>query len=103
MRITKVTYRTMTKGPRFAIGACVIVLEDSLMLHDVLIMESSTGRYIVMPGRRTSGTVRGSNKHSDDVFHPVSSSFHEYMKDTVLVGFKEYEADKNRYMYFPSR
>lgn len=101
MRITKVTYRTVADTNRSVIGACVVVLEDQLMLHDIMIVESTNGRYVAMPGRSLRGKSKGNARHSDDVFHPVKTEFHRYFKDTVLAGFEKYEKDKTRFMFFP--
>lgn len=102
MKITKVTYYDvcLKRNSKF-LSKCSVVLEDSIVLHDIKILEGKKGRYILMPTKYKANYFNDNvNKSREDVFHPVNSQYFGYMCDTILKGFRIYE-DKGIHVYIP--
>lgn len=104
MKITRVKYYDLKENNcQNYLGKCSIVIEDCLILHDIRILDGKKGRYVIMPEKSKAGLVTSGNinKEGEDVFHPVSHSFFDYMKKVILTGYKEYET-KGESSYSPN-
>lgn len=76
VKITKVESSTRVKG------IASITIDDSFVIHDIKILESERGLYIVMPSRRTpSGEFK-------DIAHPINAEAREIIQKLIL---NEYE------------
>ena len=91
MEITKVKFYDISKDKHSNfLSKCSIVLDDSLVLHDIKVLTGKKGRYIVMPQKRYS---ENKNCECDDVFHPVVQSYFIYMSKVILSCFRKFEED----------
>lgn len=93
MKITKIRFYDIDNENKSKfLAKCSIVLDDSIMLHEIKLLNGKKGRYIIMPEKGSNHrTNTNENNVSEDVFHPVDSKFFKYMKIMILSSFKEYE------------
>lgn len=90
MRITKVKYYDvdMSSNSRY-LGKCSVVLDDSLILHDIRIFDGDKGRYVIMPTKSTNKECfKSKSNEGDDVFHPVKKSFFYTLSKCILKGYE---------------
>lgn len=76
VKITKVESSTKVKG------IASITIDDSFVIHDIKILESERGLYVVMPSRRTPDGL------FKDIAHPINAEARELIQKAVL---NEYE------------
>lgn len=55
-----------------------IVIDDSIALHDIKIIEGRDGAFITMPSKRIP------NGEWKDTVHPINSQTREMMNDTII-------------------
>ena len=82
MQITDVRIRKV-KGEGKLKAYVTVTFDDCFVVHDVKIIEGTSGLFIAMPSRKTSS---GEYK---DVAHPISPEFRNAIQDKVLT---EYQA-----------
>lgn len=91
MEITKVKFYDISRDSNSNfLSKCSIVLDDSLILHDIKVLTGKKGRYIIMPPKMYSENRKGV---CDDVFHPVSHHYFNYMSEVILRCFRKFEED----------
>lgn len=80
MEITAVRVYRLSNGGKLKALASV-TFDDAFVVHQIRIVEGSSGLFVAMPVRRTpGGTYR-------DLAHPVSASFRERLQEAVLAAY----------------
>lgn len=102
MKITKVKFYDtgIHKNSKF-LACCSVVLDNTLMLNGIRVLDGEKGRYIIMPSKDKYKSNTSMKTRSEDVFHPVEHSFSLYMSEVVLKGYEEFEKTKN-FVYLPN-
>jgi len=78
MKITDVKVRIITKEDSKLKAVASLVIEDSIALHDIKIIENDNGLFIAMPARKTeSGTYR-------DIVHPINKETRDVLTSLIL-------------------
>lgn len=78
MKITDVKVRIITKEDSKLKAVASLVIEDSIALHDIKIIENDNGLFIAMPARKTeNGTFR-------DIVHPINKETRDVITSLVL-------------------
>lgn len=102
MKITKVRYYGVNSNSRNVEGfsylaKCSVVLDDVFILNEIKIFTGNDkNRYIIMPAKYPDNGSVNKKSNVEDIFHPVDSSFFNYMVGVVLEGYKKYEKDGSR-------
>lgn len=97
MFITKVKFYDVSKvKDGNYLSRCSVVLDDSLILNDIKIMQGKKGIYVVMPRRSVKNTDCrcGENLKGEDVFYPVSKSYFSYMSDVIIKEYYKFLGNK---------
>ncbi len=116
MRVTDVQIR-LAEDPRSKLKAfCRVTFDDSIVVHDIKIIDSASGIFIAMPSRRLMdrcpecgaknhlgahfcnecGTElpdldrreRNTSRLHSDVVHPINTSSREALEKTILAEFE---------------
>jgi len=78
MKITDVKVRIITKEDSKLKAVASLVIEDSIALHDIKIIENDNGLFIAMPARKTeNGTFR-------DIVHPINKETRDVITSLIL-------------------
>ena len=99
MKITKVKFYEVGKVSISTLARCSVVLDDSLILHDIRVMYGKKGKYILMPEMR-SIRIDGRVGDSHDLYHPLSKDFFNYMFKVIMEGYTVFE-DTGERLYIP--
>ena len=115
MRVTDVQIR-LAEDPRSKLKAfCRVTFDDSIVVHDIKIIDSASGIFIAMPSRRLMDRCpdcgaknhlgarfcnecggelpdldrrdRNSSRLHSDVVHPINTSSREALEKTILAEF----------------
>lgn len=85
MKITSVSVRKVEKDGSRMKGIASILIDDSLAIHDIRIIEGDNGLFIAMPSRKTAtGGYR-------DIAHPINPDIRKLFEDAILEEFKKAE------------
>lgn len=76
VKITKIEGNFRVKG------IASITIDDSFVVHDIKILESETGLYVVMPSKKTPDGL------FKDTAHPINAETRELIQKAIL---NEYE------------
>lgn len=77
MKVTDVRIRKITQeGKMKAIVS--ITLNDQFVVHDVRVIEGSSGLFVAMPSKRTP------NGEFRDIAHPINAEARQLIQETVL-------------------
>lgn len=96
MGITKVKYFVVSPpGYKGMVASCSVILDNSLLLTNIKLFERDGEKIIQMPTR----TLKKYQKNVE-IFHPVSKSFYEYLKSTIVEGYNNYK-ETGSYDYYP--
>ncbi|MGL4971698.1 MAG: septation regulator SpoVG [Culicoidibacterales bacterium] len=80
MKITNVRVRTVEKEGRMKAIAS-ITLDDSVVIHDIRIIEGTEGLFVAMPSRRLpTGEFR-------DIAHPINGETRELFEQAILAEY----------------
>lgn len=82
MEITGVRVR-LVQGEDKLKAVASVTIEDSIVIHDVKVIDGREGLFISMPNKKTPD---GKYK---DVIHPIKNEVREQMKDAVLKAYEE--------------
>lgn len=82
MEITGVRVR-LVQGEDKLKAVASVTIEDSIVIHDVKVIDGREGLFISMPNKKTPD---GKYK---DVVHPIKNEVREQMKDAVLKAYEE--------------
>ena len=82
MNITDIKIRKMNdEGKMKAIVS--VTLDNSLVIHDIKVIESADKTFIAMPSRKTpDGEYR-------DIAHPINSSTRDFIQSMILSKYEE--------------
>ena len=86
MQITDIRLRRVKSEGKLK-AYVTITLEDCFVVHNVKIIEGSTGLFIAMPSRKTK---TGEYK---DVAHPISMDFRTELQNRVLEAYYQSDGD----------
>ncbi len=82
MQITDVTVKLVARSDNKLRGIASIVIDNDFVVHDIKIIEGSSGCFIVMPSRKTpDGKYR-------DVAHPLRTEVRDYISNAVLSAYE---------------
>lgn len=62
-----------------------VVIDDSIVIHSVGVVEKDTGRYITMP--RSKWTNKQGEVISRDITHPITTACRELIQSAVLAAY----------------
>ena len=86
MNITEVRIRMVKKDDGKMKAAASITIDDSLVVHDIKVIQGNRGPasyFIAMPSKKTpDGEYR-------DIVHPLNSETRELLSKTVLAAFED--------------
>ena len=83
MKISDVKIRLITKEDSKLKAIASIVIEDSIALHDIKIIENDSGMFIAMPAKKTEGgTYR-------DIVHPINKETRETLTSAVIDAYNK--------------
>lgn len=82
MKITEIRIRKMQDLPENRMRAVVsITLEDSLVVHDLRVINGKDRLFVAMPSRK------GADGAYKDIVHPISPEFRSYIENEVLAQY----------------
>ncbi|WP_414628108.1 SpoVG family protein [Natranaerobius thermophilus] len=64
-----------------------LVIEDSLALHGIKVVEGNSGLFVAMPSRKTK------DNEYKDIVHPITPEFRKNMQETILEVYHEMSAE----------
>ena len=64
-------------------GVATIVIDDSVAVHDIKLIEGNDGIFMAMPSKKMPD---GEYK---DLFHAINSPTREYIKESVMNAYKK--------------
>lgn len=70
-----------------------VVIDDSIVIHSVSIVEGEKGLFVSMP--RTTWTDKSGEKKSRDIVHPISSSASKEIFNAVITAYEAALNDGN--------
>ena len=83
MKISDVKIRLIAKEDSKLKAVASIVIEDSIALHDIKVIENDAGMFIAMPAKKTeSGTYR-------DIVHPINKETRDNLTSVVLEAYNK--------------
>lgn len=86
----KVTITHLVKDANRPVKAFAdVLIDNSVVIHSVGIIENEVGRHISMP--HSTWTNKDGEKLSRDMVHPISSSARKEITDAVLGAYDTYK------------
>ncbi len=83
MKISDVKIRLIKKDETKLKAVASIVIEDSIALHDIKIIENDNGMFIAMPAKKTeNGTYR-------DIVHPINKDTRDMLTNIILDAYNQ--------------
>ena len=83
MKISDVKIRLVTKEDSKLKAVVSLVIDDSLAIHDIKVIENEKGKIIAMPAKKNeNGTYR-------DIIHPINSQTREEMSAIILKAYED--------------
>jgi len=82
MTITDIRIRKVDSDSKMK-AVLSVTFDDEIVIHDIKIIESSSGLFIAMPSRKTP------NGEYKDVAHPINSEVRDRLQQTILDKYKE--------------
>ena len=82
MEITDVRVKLVNKEDSRIKAIASITIDGCFVVHDIKVIESSDGPFVVMPSKRSSDGTR------KDVAHPINTETREYVIGKVLDAYK---------------
>ncbi len=87
MKITDVRVRLVSKDDAKLKAVASITIEDSIVVHDIKVINGRDGLFISMPSRKTP------DGEFKDIVHPINTETREMVKNAILAA---YEAEVNK-------
>lgn len=90
INITDVRVRLAKKDSSKLKGVASVVIDDSIAIHDIKLIEGEEGLFMSMPAKKMpDGTFK-------DLVHPINSVVREYIKTCVFDAYqKALDEDSN--------
>lgn len=107
MVVTKVNYFVKErKNWSYPLAQCSVVLDDVLKLNGICIYEGANGKYITFPNtlKHEDGTEEEGKhikRNKNEIFHPVSKDFLEYLRCVIIDGYQKWQEGKS-FTYSPT-
>ena len=83
MNITEVRIWLIQKEDSKLKGIASVTLFDSIVIHDIKIIEGADGMFIAMPSRKT-----GENEYRD-IVHPINSESRAILSNAILSAYNK--------------
>ena len=83
MKIADIRIRLVNKDDSKLKAVASLTIEDSIVIHDIKIIDGKEGLFISMPNRKTP-----SGKY-EDVVHPIKNEITEELKEAVLSAYAD--------------
>ncbi len=80
MQITEIRIRQMTSDAKLK-AYVTVTFDDCFVVHNIKIIEGTSGLFIAMPSRKTS------NGMYKDVAHPISPEFRVELQEKILAEY----------------
>lgn len=107
MVVTKVNYFVKErKNWSYPLAQCSVVLDDVLKLNGICIYEGANGKYITFPNtykheEGTDGDSKPVKRNKNEIYHPVSKDFLEYLRCVIIDGYQKWQEGKS-FTYSPT-
>ncbi|MDR2090421.1 MAG: septation regulator SpoVG [Clostridiales bacterium] len=83
MNITDIRIRIVKKGDVKLKGVASVIIDDSLAVHDIKIIDGNNGNFIAMPSRK------GPSGEYKDIVHPIKTDVRERLCALVLDAYEK--------------
>ena len=85
MKITDIQIRKVEKENSKLVGVATIVLNESIAIHDIKIINGEKGLFIAMPNRKSAdGKYR-------DVVHPINQETRTMFEEAIIEEYNKSE------------
>ena len=79
--ITDVRVRLVNTDGGKLKGVATVVIDDSIAIHDIKLIEGEEGLFMAMPSKKMpDGTYK-------DLVHPINSQTREHIKENILAAY----------------
>lgn len=93
MKVTRVVIKTLTPRDLGTCATCNITLDDSLVIHQVKVVNGEKGLFVVFPTLNDAKEVKckdGRRKRRyNDIVHPCDESLRKVIVDSVLKKYND--------------
>lgn len=87
MEITSVNVHKIEREGKRIKGLATVVIDDSIAIHDIRIIEGDNGLFIAMPSRKTpTGDYR-------DIAHPINQDVRKMFEDAIFEEYNKEDAE----------
>jgi stage V sporulation protein G len=83
MNITDIRIRIVKKGDVKLKGVASVIIDDSLAVHDIKIIDGNNGNFIAMPSRK------GPSGEYKDIVHPIKTDVRERLCALILDAYEK--------------
>ena len=83
MKITDIRIRLVNKEDAKLKAVASLTIEDSIVIHDIKIIDGREGLFISMPSRKTP------DGKYNDVVHPIKNEVREALSSAVLSAYED--------------
>ncbi len=83
MQVTDVKIRRLQDDTKTLKAYASIVIDDSLAIHDIKIIEGGNGYFIKMPSKKDK------NGEFKDIVHPINNELRNTMSNAILDQFNK--------------
>lgn len=85
MKVTDIQIRKVEKENSKLVGVATIVLNESIAIHDIKIINGEKGLFIAMPNRKSAdGKYR-------DVVHPINQETRTMFEEAIIEEYNKSE------------
>lgn len=86
--IIKAEIRKMFDGSKPLKAYADVIIDDSVVLHSIAVVENEKGRHITMP--RAKWKNKDGEEKQSDIFHPINSSARQQIETAVFAAYDSY-------------
>lgn len=83
IKITNISIKKIDKEDSRVKGYVTIILNDSLAIHDIRIIEGEKGLFIAMPSKKMP------NDEYRDIVHPITQKVREMFEKEIIQEFNK--------------
>ncbi|MDR1906141.1 MAG: septation regulator SpoVG [Clostridiales bacterium] len=83
MNITDIRVRIVKKGDAKLKAVASVIIDDSIAVHDIKIIEGNDNHFIAMPSRK------GPSGEYKDIVHPIKSDVREHLCALILDAYEK--------------
>ncbi len=83
LNITDIRVRLVNKEETKVKARASITIDDCFVVHDIRVLEGTSGNYIKMPNRKTS------DGKFTDIAHPIDTQTREELQAKVLAAYEK--------------